>query len=32
MDTVDYEIYDQLKDEIANGVKKLNEVYSNLYE
>lgn len=32
MDTVDYEIYDQLKDEIANGVKKLNEMYSNLYE
>lgn len=32
MDAADSEIYDQLKDKIASGVKKLNEMYSNLYE
>lgn len=32
MDAADFEIYDQLKDQIASGVKKLNEMYSNLYE
>lgn len=32
MDTADSEIYDQLKEQIASGVKKLNEMYSDLYE
>ena len=32
MDAADSEIYDQLKDNIASGVKKLNEMYSDLYK
>lgn len=32
MDAADSEIYDHLKDQIASGVKKLNEMYSDLYE
>lgn len=32
MDVADSEIYDQFKEKIAGGVKKLNEMYSELYE
>lgn len=32
MDAADSEIYDQLKDKITSGVKKLNKMYSDLYE
>ena len=32
MEADDYEVYAKLKEEIENGVKKLNEMYSNIYE
>lgn len=32
MDADDYEVYIKLKGEIESGVKKLNEMYSKLYD
>ena len=32
MDKEDYKVYVQWKDEIENGVKKLNQMYAKLYE
>ena len=32
MEADDYEVYAKLIEEIENGVTKLNEMYSNIYE